>query len=81
MFAKLTQWLADQFIVASHEKIQAAFLRLTDKEQQLLSLRLGLLDDYRRTLEETGMILEMSREDVRQFEVKTIKKFKQFCLA
>ena len=50
---------------------------LTEKEKQVLIYRFGLSDKRIRTLEETGRELNVTRERIRQIEVKALRKIKQ----
>jgi len=49
---------------------------LTSKEQRVISLRFGLEDDMPRTLEEIGQIFDLSRERIRQIEMKALSKLR-----
>jgi len=49
---------------------------LTPKEQRVISLRFGLEDDMPRTLEEIGQIFDLSRERIRQIEMKALSKLR-----
>ena len=49
---------------------------LTPKEQKVISLRFGLEDNYPRTLEEIGQIFDLSRERIRQIEMKALSKLR-----
>lgn len=60
----------------SLEFIKKLFYVLTEREVMILSLRFGLDDGVAITLEETGRILNITRERVRQIEAKALKKLK-----
>ena len=47
-----------------------------DKEQHVLRLRFGLDGNERHTLAEIGRLLEVSRERVRQVELKALRKLR-----
>jgi len=47
---------------------------LTEREQKVLILRYGLLDEKKRTLEEVGKIFKVTRERIRQIEAKALRK-------
>ena len=47
---------------------------LTDNERKVLVVRFGLNDGYERTLQETGKLLGMSCERVRNIEAKAMRK-------
>ena len=49
---------------------------LTPKEQRVISLRFGLEDDMPRTLEEIGQVFDLSRERIRQIEMKALSKLR-----
>ncbi len=49
---------------------------LTDQERQVLELRFGLEGEERRTLAEIGRLLDVSRERVRQVELKALRKLR-----
>ncbi|MDR0675800.1 MAG: sigma-70 family RNA polymerase sigma factor [Elusimicrobiota bacterium] len=49
---------------------------LTPKEAEIIKLRFGIGSGYPRTLEEVGKIFDVTRERVRQIEVKALKKLK-----
>ncbi len=49
---------------------------LTPKEAEIIKLRFGIGTGYPRTLEEVGKIFNVTRERVRQIEVKAIKKLR-----
>ena len=50
--------------------------QLTEQEQQVISLRFGLEDSNRKTLTEIGKLMEISRERVRQIELKSLRKLR-----
>ena len=47
---------------------------LNEREEQVLRHRFGLDDGSPKTLEEVGKIFDVTRERIRQIEVKAIKK-------
>lgn len=49
---------------------------LTSREQQIIIMRYGLNDDEEKTLQEIGGILELTRERIRQIEVKVMTKIR-----
>ena len=49
---------------------------LTDQERQVLELRFGLEGEERHTLAAIGRKLEVSRERVRQVELKALRKLR-----
>lgn len=50
---------------------------LTVKERDVLELRYGLRDGRGRTLEEVGVIYNVTRERIRQIEVKALKRLQK----
>ncbi len=52
--------------------------RLTPKEKDVIYLRFGLADGRERTLEEIGKMFGVSRERIRQIEVKAKTKLKNY---
>jgi RNA polymerase primary sigma factor len=57
-------------------QIAAALDQLTDRERKVLELRYGLTDGQPRTLEEVGKAFGVTRERVRQIEVKALRKLR-----
>ncbi len=49
---------------------------LTEREQEVLTLRFGLADGYSRTLEEVGRKFDVTRERIRQIEAKALRKMR-----
>ncbi len=58
------------------EALSEVLLTLTDREEQVLRLRFGLIDGRSRTLEEVGQIFNVTRERIRQIEAKALRKLK-----
>jgi RNA polymerase primary sigma factor len=58
------------------EKIGDVLETLTDREQEVLTLRFGLADGYPRTLEEVGRQFSVTRERIRQIEAKALRKMR-----
>ncbi len=58
------------------EELRKALESLSERERQVLSLRYGLEDDQPRTLEQTGEILGISRERVRQIQEEALEKLR-----
>ncbi|MCG8351551.1 MAG: RNA polymerase sigma factor RpoD [Chloroflexales bacterium] len=57
-------------------QIAAALDQLTERERRVLELRYGLADGQPRTLEEVGRAFGVTRERVRQIEVKALRKLR-----
>ena len=58
------------------EKIGDVLETLTEREQEVLTLRFGLADGYPRTLEEVGRQFNVTRERIRQIEAKALRKMR-----
>lgn len=56
------------------QKIRQALNNLTDRETRILELRYGLKDGKEHTLEEVGQKFNVTRERIRQIELKAIRK-------
>ncbi len=50
--------------------------KLTYREREVIKLRYGLGDGYTYTLEEVGRIFKVTRERVRQIEIRAIRKMR-----
>jgi RNA polymerase primary sigma factor len=59
-----------------HEQLSRWLSHLSDQERQVLELRFGLEGQERHTLAEIGRQLEVSRERVRQVELKALRKLR-----
>ena len=57
-------------------KLDAAIERLPELERHVVRLRFGLDDGRIRTLEEVGQIFGVTRERIRQIEMKTLAKLR-----
>jgi RNA polymerase primary sigma factor len=58
------------------KNIEKALSSLTDREQSIIRKRFGLGEDSPHTLEEVGLEFDVTRERVRQIEVKAIRKLR-----
>ena len=58
------------------DEIAEVLLTLTEREEQVLKLRFGLVDGTCRTLEEVGVIFGVTRERIRQIEAKALRKLR-----
>ena len=81
----LGDFLADQTIPTPEEELSVKLLgedlrialkSLTEREMQVITFRFGLDGSNPLTLEEIGEIFHVTRERVRQIEVKAIKKLR-----
>ncbi|MGO9558867.1 MAG: RNA polymerase sigma factor RpoD [Acidimicrobiales bacterium] len=59
-----------------NEAVKRALDELTEREQEVVRLRFGLDDGRVRTLEEVGQIFGVTRERIRQIEMKTLAKLR-----
>jgi RNA polymerase primary sigma factor len=50
---------------------------LSERERKILKLRYGLEDCEPMTLEEIGIIFNLSKERIRQIEIKVLKKLRE----
>ena len=57
--------------------LEKALSELNKREQQVLKMRFGLEDGSPKTLEEVGRYFNVTRERVRQIELKALKKLKE----
>ncbi|MCC5850675.1 MAG: RNA polymerase sigma factor RpoD [Verrucomicrobia bacterium] len=58
------------------ERLGLVLESLTEREQEVLTLRFGLQDGYSRTLEEVGRKFNVTRERIRQIEAKALRKMR-----
>ncbi len=58
------------------ERLREVLYTLTEREQEVLTLRFGLADGYSRTLEEVGKKFNVTRERIRQIEAKALRKMR-----
>jgi RNA polymerase primary sigma factor len=59
------------------EDLSAALSHLNERERRIIDLRYGLVDGQRRTLEEVGRALGMTRERARQIEAEALRRLRQ----
>lgn len=68
----------DSYIHLSlRENLKKAFDLLTDREKAILTMRYGLDDGHEYTLEEIGRHFKLTRERIRQIELRALKKIRQ----
>jgi RNA polymerase primary sigma factor len=60
----------------TRSKINRILKTLSDREEKVIRLRYGLDDGHSRTLEEVGREFNVTRERIRQIEMKALKKLK-----
>jgi RNA polymerase primary sigma factor len=58
------------------EKIDHVLDTLSPREAMVLKMRYGLLDGKTKTLEEVGQFFNVTRERIRQIEVKALRKLR-----
>ena len=62
--------------VVLREQLDEVLDTLTDREENVLRLRFGLDDGKMRTLEDVGKVFDVTRERIRQFEAKALRKLR-----
>jgi RNA polymerase primary sigma factor len=58
------------------QDLAAALDHLNERERRIIDLRYGLQDGQRRTLEEVGKVLGMTRERARQIEAEALRRLR-----
>uniref|UniRef100_A0A7C4U7F0 Sigma-70 family RNA polymerase sigma factor n=1 Tax=candidate division WOR-3 bacterium TaxID=2052148 RepID=A0A7C4U7F0_UNCW3 len=58
------------------EKLEKAMQSLSPREKKVIELRFGLIDGIPRTLEDVGLMFNVTRERIRQIEAKALKKLR-----
>ena len=69
-----SEWTSEQRIY--HEQLGRWLSHLSEQEQHVLRLRFGLEGNERHTLAEIGRLMDVSRERVRQVELKALRKLR-----
>jgi RNA polymerase primary sigma factor len=69
------------FFLALQELIKQVLDKLSHREKKIIELRFGLDGEGPYTLEETGKIIGITRERVRQIQNNALKKLKNFKLS
>ncbi len=64
-------------LLTSH--LSDVLAELTDREKEIIQLRYGLNSNRSFSLEELGKTLHMSREQVRQIELRAMQKLRKRC--
>jgi len=58
------------------DQLERVLHTLTRREEEVIRLRFGMRDGMPRTLEEVGLIFNLTRERIRQIEAKALKKLR-----
>jgi len=58
------------------QDLAPALQHLSERERRIIDLRYGLADGQRRTLEEVGKVLGMTRERARQIEAEALRRLR-----
>ncbi|ANQ53946.1 MULTISPECIES: RNA polymerase sigma factor RpoD [Thermosipho] len=58
------------------EEVEKVLETLNDREKLVLKMRYGLIDGKSKTLEEVGQYFNVTRERIRQIEVKALRKLR-----
>jgi RNA polymerase primary sigma factor len=59
-----------------HSEVEEVLDTLTPRERRVIQLRFGLNDGHQRTLEEVGKRFALTRERIRQIEVRALHKLR-----
>jgi RNA polymerase primary sigma factor len=73
---KADETASEERIREMRMRVDAALRSLVEREKEVLILRFGLLDGVERTLEEVGRHFKVTRERIRQIEVKALRKLR-----
>jgi RNA polymerase sigma factor (sigma-70 family) len=65
----------------NRELVRAAMGTLSDRDKTIVTLRFGLLDGRPCSLAEIGDMYGLSRERVRQIELRAMEKLRRYCLS
>ncbi len=58
------------------DRLREVLRTLSEREQEVLNLRFGLVEGYSHTLEEVGRKFHVTRERIRQIEAKALRKMR-----
>ncbi len=67
----LDEWVSERML---SEQINHILDTLTPREEKVIRLRFGFIDDMPQSLEEVGKVYNVTRERIRQIEKKAMKK-------
>lgn len=73
---KIKSPFEELFAFALEDTLETILTKLSEREKQIIELRYGLYGTGPHTLEETGQILGITRERVRQIQKKALKKLR-----
>jgi len=59
-----------------HENLEMLMHRLSEREKLVVRIRYGFADGEPHTLAETGEVVKVSRERVRQLEMRALRKLR-----
>jgi len=58
------------------DQVEKILSTLTQRDEEVIRLRFGMIDGLPRTLEEVGLIFNLTRERIRQIEAKALRKLR-----
>jgi RNA polymerase primary sigma factor len=61
------------------DKIEKLLCILTKREQEIIKHRYGINEEKLKSLEELGKEFSVSRERIRQIELRAMRKLKRYC--
>ena len=73
----LGDFLEDDKTPPPSQIVAESMMKQTLREEQVIRMRYGLDDGQQRTLEEVGKAFNVTRERIRQIEVKALRKIKR----
>jgi RNA polymerase primary sigma factor len=88
--SRLEDFIEDKDVVSPQDaaisasmasQIQRVLSTLSKREEQILRMRFGIGEKHDHTLEEVGQDFNVTRERIRQIEVKALKKLKHYSRA
>ena len=67
--------------IIKSKEILATLDKLPEREREVLRLRFGLISGYEYTLEEIGVMMNVTRERIRQMEAKALRRLRNPALS
>jgi RNA polymerase primary sigma factor len=67
-------------LIKSHEELAEILKKLTSQELRVIKLRYGMVDGKGYNLREVGEKLHLSRERIRQIEMRAVERLKKIVL-